>query len=431
MKKRILIQDVDGFIGEKVKVQGWIHKIKSLGHVSFIQLRDKTGLLQLVTNDEEVVELLKLEMSISCFGLVSKNPKAMGGVEIQMEEMKIIGKVYYDLLPFSINQRKLQASLETQLDHRYMSLRRPTNRMVFKIQSEICQSFSDFFKNQGFQQIHTPKVLASGTEGGSELFRVKYFDKRAFLAQSPQFYKQMMVGSGFESVYEIGHAYRAELHNTWRHLNEYVSLDIETGFIKDEHDLMDLEEAFLKFLFTRLRESHEDIFKKLKKPLPKLVKIPRIPLKEVQEILLKTYDKRSPYGNIDAQGESLISEYVKEKYSSDFLFITKYPKEKRPMYTMPDDHDDQVTKSFDLIYKGLEITTGGQRIHAYLQLTENMEAFGVNPEDFDFYLEGFKFGMPPHGGFAIGLERITMQILDLDNIREACLLPRDMNRLMP
>ena len=263
------------------------------------------------------------------------------------------------------------------------------------------------------------------------MFTVNYFDRRSFLAQSPQFYKQMMVGAGFERVFEIGHAYRAELHNTWRHLNEYVSLDVEMGFIKDEYELMDLEEGFINYLYEHLNKTCKKELEMYKIELPQKVNIPRITLDKAHEILLEKYNKKSPLGNIDAEGEVLISKYVKEKYDCDFVFLTKYPVSKRPMYTMMDDEDKNLTKSFDLIFDGLEITTGGQRIHDYEMLKENIIKFNLNPNDFDFYLETFKYGMPPHGGFAIGLERLTMKILKLSNIREAALVPRDMKRLTP
>ncbi len=429
--ERVLVSGLRDYIEEKVKVKGWVHKINKFGQICFIHLRDQSGILQLVTDDEEIIEELKLEMAVEVTGLLVENPKAPTGLEVKVESFKVIGKTYYDLLPFSINQRKVQASLEKQLDYPFITLRRPKKRAIFKVQGEICNAFRDFFNQKGFAEIHTPKILSSGTEGGSELFTVNYFDQRAFLAQSPQFYKQMMVGAGFEAVYEVGHAYRAELHNTWRHLNEYVSLDVEMGFINDEYDLMALEEGFIKYMFKQLIEKAKDALNLLSVDLKPMVDIPRIKLTDAQEIILKEYNKKSPYGGLDGEGEKLICKYVKEKHKSEFVFITKYPKSKRPMYTMPDDQLEDMTKSFDLLYKGLEITTGGQRIHDYQALIENMKSFHIDPKDFDFYLEGFKYGMPPHGGFAIGLERITMQVLDLENIREACLLPRDMNRLMP
>ncbi|MCM8711430.1 aspartate--tRNA(Asn) ligase [Clostridium sp. SYSU_GA19001] len=428
--ERTYVCEVKESTDTSVLLRGWIHKIHDLGKITFIQLRDKTGIIQLVL-DKKFEERLKLEMCIEVLGEKAFNEKAPGGIEILVNSIQVIGKAYYDNLPFEINNYKIKAALETQLDYRTISLRRPKLRAVFKIQEEITEAFRLYLREKRFSEIHTPKIISSSTEGGSEMFTVNYFNRRAFLAQSPQFYKQMMVGAGFERVFEIGHAYRAELHNTWRHLNEYVSLDVEMGFIKDEFDLMTLEEGFINFLFKHLKKTCSEELQMHNIELPDNVEIPKIPLGEVQKLLLEKFNKKSPVGNIDAEGEVLLSKYIKETYHSDFVFLTKYPVSKRPMYTMPDSEIEGVTKSFDLIYKGLEITTGGQRIHDYEMLKENIIKFGLNPDDFSFYLDSFKYGMPPHGGFAIGLERLTMKILDLENIREATLLPRDMKRLEP
>ena len=428
--ERTFISEVKDSQDETILLRGWVYKIIDLSNIVFVKLRDKSGIIQLVTNKEQI-EGLKLENAIEVIGKKSKNEKAPGGIEIIVDEIKILGRTYYDKLPFEINSYKNKAALETQLDHRTIALRRPEIRAIFKVQNEIEQAFRDYLRSKNFEQIHTAKIIDSSTEGGSEMFTVNYFDRRSFLAQSPQFYKQMMVGAGFERVYEIGHAYRAELHNTWRHLNEYVSLDVEMGFIKDEFELMDLEEGFLDYLFKHLNKVCKKELEMYKVELPNEVKIPRITLEEAHKILLEKYNKKSPIGNIDAKGEELICDYVKKEYGTEFVFLTKYPVAKRPMYTMPDDEDKTLTKSFDLIYDGLEITTGGQRINDYEMLKENIIKFGLNPEDFDFYLDTFKYGMPPHGGFAIGLERLTMKILKLSNIREATLVPRDMKTLTP
>lgn len=428
--ERTFISEVKDSQDETILLRGWVYKIIDLSNIVFVKLRDKSGIIQLVTNKEQI-EGLKLENAIEVIGKKSKNEKAPGGIEIIVDEIKILGRTYYDKLPFEINSYKNKAALETQLDHRTIALRRPEIRAIFKVQNEIEQAFRDYLRSKNFEQIHTAKIIDSSTEGGSEMFTVNYFDRRSFLAQSPQFYKQMMVGAGFERVYEIGHAYRAELHNTWRHLNEYVSLDVEMGFIKDEFELMDLEEGFLDYLFKHLNKVCKKELEMYKVELPNEVKIPRITLEEAHKILLEKYNKKSPIGNIDAKGEELICDYVKKEYGTEFVFLTKYPVAKRPMYTMPDDEDKTLTKSFDLIYDGLEITTGGKRINDYEMLKENIIKFGLNPEDFDFYLDTFKYGMPPHGGFAIGLERLTMKILKLSNIREATLVPRDMKRLTP
>ena len=431
--ERTYIKDVKESKDDNFILKGWIHKINDLGQITFVMLRDKTGIIQLVF-ENGTPDQLRLEMTVEVTGKKVINEKAPGspaGVELHVEDIKILGKAYYDILPFSINQREIKSSLEAQLDYRTITLRAPKQRAIFKIQEEIVQAFRTFLRGENFTEINTPKIVATGTEGGSEMFTVNYFDHRAFLSQSPQFYKQMLVGAGFERVYEVAHAYRAELHNTWRHLNEYVSLDLEMGFIKDDKDLMDLEENFLRYLYTHLTKNCSQALAMYNVTLPEEINIPRVPLAEAQDILFEKYEKRSPAGNIDAEGEVLFSKYIKETYNSDFVFLTEYPVPKRPMYAMPDDNNKNVTKSFDLIFKGLEITTGGQRIHDYEMLKNNIIKFGLNPEDYDFYLDTFKYGMPPHGGLAIGLERITLKILNLKNIRETTLFPRDMKRMIP
>ena len=426
---RVYIKDLK-VSEEEVLLKGWVHKIRDLAHVTFIMLRDKSGIIQLVCEKEQV-KGLRLENSIEVIGVVKKSYKAIKGMEVAVSSINVVGKIYYDKLPFEIEGYKNKTGLETKLDYRTISLRIPKVKAIFKVQGEIEEAFKDYFKSHDFEQIHTPKIINSGTEGGSEMFTVNYFNRRAFLAQSPQFYKQMMVGAGFEKVFEVGHAYRAELHNTWRHLNEYVSLDVEMGFIKDESDLMDVEEDFLKYMFKHLRETCSKELELYGVEVPDELKIPRIPLAEAQKMLFERYGKKSPVGNIDHEGEALLHKYIKEKYDSDFVFLTEYPVSKRPMYTMEDEEKPGFTKSFDLIYKGLEITTGGQRIHDYEMLKERIIAAKMKLEDFAFYLDTFKYGMPPHGGFAIGLERITMRVLELSNIREASLFPRDIKRLTP
>jgi aspartyl-tRNA synthetase, archaeal type len=428
--ERSYIKDLAVNGEETVLLKGWVHKIRDLSHVSFIMLRDKSGIIQLVCTKEQI-KGLRLENAIEVKGIVRENEKAPRGMEIEVSSIEVAGKVFYDKLPFEIQSYKDKAALETQLDFRTISLRIPKKKAIFKVQNEIETAFRAFFKSNYFEEIHTPKITHSGTEGGSEVFTVNYFNRRAFLSQSPQFWKQMMVGAGFERVFEVGFAYRAELHNTWRHLNEYVSLDVEMGFIKDETELMDIEEKFLNYLYKHLKETCSEELKMFNVELPEQLTIPRIPLAEAQDILLKEFNKKSPVGNIDNEGEALFHKYIKEKYNTDFVFLTEYPTAKRPMYAMEREDDAEITKSFDLIFKGVEITTGGQRIHDYEMLKAKMERMGIKVEDFDFYLNTFKYGMPPHGGFAIGLERITMQILGLGNIREASLFPRDMKRLTP
>ena len=427
--ERIYVNELKKHVDKEVMVKGWVHRIHNLGRIKFITLRDKTGLIQLVVEGEPE-ESMRLEAAVTAEGTCRENEKATGGLEIQVTSLAIVGKANYEVLPFPVNKEE-PVHLETRLDHRTISLRPAKARAPFVIQQAIVEAFRSYLTTRHFSEIHTPKILAAGTEGGSEMFTVTYFDTRAFLAQSPQFYKQMMVGAGFERVFEIGHAYRAELHNTWRHLNEYVSLDFEMGFIESEHDIMDMEEGFMKMLIPYLEEYCSEELDLLGAVLPKVTDIPRMSLAEAQQVLLKEYGKPSPPGNLDAEGEALLAEHILENYNSEFVFITKYPTAKRPVYTMPYEDDPSVTKSFDLLFRGLEITTGGQRIHDYYHLMDNMKKFDLDPSEFSFYTESFRYGMPPHGGLAIGLERITMKLCGLNNIREATLLPRDLKRLTP
>lgn len=427
--ERVLIKDALKSIDTNVTIYGWIHRIRDFGKMAFVIVRDRTGMMQVIL--EEKQSRLRLECVVKISGVVAANNKAPFGAEIHCKTIDIISDVEYELLPIEINNKNINAGLDVILDHRVLSLRNPMIHSVFKIQNEIVNSFREFFISKDFIEIQTPKIVAEGTEGGSELFPVKYFGRKVYLAQSPQFYKQMMVAAGYERVFEVGHAYRAEIHNTPRHLNEYVSLDAEMGFIKDETEIMDIENKFLEYLFKVLNEKCGDELKEHGIKLSESFDIPRITLKDARDIIKSVYGKSSPACGIDPEGEKLICRYVKEKYSCDFVFLTKYPVKKRPVYAMPDSRDNKLTNSFDLIYKGLEITTGGQRINSYSALRENMIKFRFDPDKFKFYLDTFKYGVPPHGGFAIGLERLTARILNLPNIREASLFPRDIERVAP
>jgi len=429
--KKLFIEDSQKHLGQSITLMGWVHKIKDFKDFSFLYLRDKSAIIQVVCEDKSLLKDLKQESAVTVTGMIKESPKTRLGFEMQLEDISILSQGSYDLLPFSISGKKVSASLDTQLDYPVLRYRVAETRAVFKVQHEIVRAFRGYLERQAFSEIHTPKIIGTETEGGSEDFTVDYFGKRTFLAQSPQFYKQMMVGAGFERVFEIGHAYRAELSSTWRHLTEYVSIDVEVGFIEDEFELMTLEEDLLKRVIDHIRTTCEDELKLLKVDLQPLKTIPRIELEQGREILLDEYDKASPKGGLDAEGEKLFAEYIKKEYGSDFVFLTKYPMSKRPFYTKTDPDKKGMTKSFDLIYKGLEITTGGQRIHDYQELVTSIESFGSDPESFGFYLESFKYGMPPHGGFAIGLERLTMMLLDIDTIKAASLLPRDIGRVTP
>ena len=325
----------------------------------------------------------------------------------------------------------MNTSLETRLSLRPVSLRNVRERAKFKIQEGIVRGFREFLSSQGFTEVHTPKIVSRGAEGGANVFKLNYFNKKAELGQSPQFYKQMMVGV-FDRVFEVAPVFRAEKHNTTRHLNEYIGLDFEMGYIDSFEDVMAMETGFLKYTMELLKSEYKKELDMLGIDLPSISQIPHVRFAEAKQLVSEKYNRkiRNPF-DLEPEEEVLIGRYFKEEYDSDFVFVTHYPSKKRPFYAMDDPEDTSVTLSFDLLYKGLEITTGGQRIHDYQMILEKMEKRGMDPEDIKDYLMIFKYGMPPHGGLGIGLERLTMRLLDEQNVRETSLFPRDVTRLEP
>ncbi|MBT9138342.1 MAG: Aspartate--tRNA(Asp/Asn) ligase [Syntrophomonadaceae bacterium] len=434
MIKRILAIEVKEYIGKEVLLQGWVHRIRQLGQVSFIILRDRSGIVQTVA-EEGVVAFpgLSNESIVIIRGKVSADARAPGGVEVRVRDIDILSQAL-DTPPIEINKKidLLKTNLDTLLTFRAVCLRNPDILSIFKVQAELIRAFRQFLIQENFTEIHTPKIVATGTEGGAELFSVRYFEQNVYLAQSPQFYKQIMVGSGLERVFEVGHAYRAEDHNTTRHLNEYVSLDLEMGFIENEQDVIELQKKLIQFMFTEVSSNCAAELKLYKVKTPQFKDIPQLTLIEAKEILRSKCNKdlkEAP--DLDPEGERLLCQYIKKNTGEGLVYITSYPISKRPFYTMPREDNPEVSRSFDLLYDGEEITTGGQRIHNYGQLIKKMKEAGLNEKDFDFYLQAFKYGMPPHGGLAIGTERITKQLLGLGNIREASLFPRDRTRVAP
>ena len=427
--KRILVKNIPNFIEKEIKIEGWLYRVRRLKSITFLLIRDRSGLVQCVIENNNIdLSSLKLESVVSIVGIVKKSNNSLNPFEILVESFEIISEAHE--LPIELNKKELDVNLDTILNNRAISIRHEKVNSIFKIQNIIVQSFREFLINKGFTEIFTPKIVAEGAEGGTEVFKVEYFEKTAYLAQSPQFYKQMMVGAGFERVFEVAHVYRAEQHNTSRHLNEYISMDLEIGFINNEFDIMNLEEDLIKFILKAIEVKGKEYLKILNVNIPKIdVSIPKIELNEAIEILKKVYGKGDLEGDLDPEGEKLICKYAKEKYGCDFIFLTNYPKRKRPMYTMP--FEEQGTRSFDLLFKGVEITTGGQRINDYNMLIKSIENKGLNPKDYESYTDIFRYGMPKHGGLAIGLERITTQLLNLENVREASLIPRDRTRITP
>ena len=314
------------------------------------------------------------------------------------------------------------------LDNRSVALRNPRERAVFKIQEAVVSGFREFMESQGFTQIHTPKIVAAGAEGGANIFKLEYFNQDAFLAQSPQFYKQTCVAF-FDRVFEIAPVYRAEKHNTSRHLNEYIGLDFEMGYINSMVDIMKMETAMIKYVIQYLKSYCQNELEMLDAKLPEIDTIPSITFMEALD-LMKDRGAKNKH-DLEPEDEVFLCNYAKEKWGSEFLFITHFPASKRPFYAMNDKEDNRFALSFDLLFKGLEITTGGQRIHDYNEQVNKMKEMGIDPEDLKSYLSIHKYGMPPHGGLGIGLERFVMKLLDLQNVREASMFPRDVHRLEP
>lgn len=428
--KRIMINELSCYMNEKVQIKGWVHRIRKLKLITFIILRDRTGLVQCVASNAEInINEIKLESVVSIIGTIKESNNKFNMFEISIENLSIINNSLEEL-PIEINKENLEVNLDTMLNNRMLSLRHGKINSIFKIQNIIVEGFREFLTKEGFTEIYTPKLVEEGAEGGTELFKVEYFKRQAYLAQSPQFYKQMMVGAGFERVYEVGHVYRAEEHNTNRHLNEYISMDLEMGFIEDEEEIMNLEEELIKYMLDKVLIEGKNYLEILNAEIPSIeAKIPRIKFSEALKILEKEYNKTGLDGDIDPEGEKLICRYAKENFNCDFIFLTHYPRKKRPMYTMPCGNEE--THSFDLLFRGIEITTGGQRINEYDMLIENMKYKGLNPKNYEGYTSNFKYGMPPHGGLAIGLERITAKLLGFENVRETSLIPRDRTRLVP
>lgn len=428
--KRILINKLNNYIENEVKIEGWIHRIRVLKSITFIILRDRTGLVQCVIDNKLVnPEDIKLESVVSITGRIKESNNKLNNFEIEVSRFDITSKCKNEL-PIEINKEDLNINLVTMLNNRVLSLRHEKINAIFKVQNVIVNGFREYLISEGFTEIFTPKLVSEGAEGGTEVFEVKYFENKAYLAQSPQFYKQMMVAAGFEKVFEIGHVYRAEQHDTNRHLNEYVSMDLEFGFIENEEDIMNLEEELLKFIINKLEKETKQYLNLLNVELPNInVSIPRIKFSKAIEILKEEHNKTNLENDLDPEAEKLLCEYAKEKLGSDFIFVTHYPRVKRPMYTMPCGENE--THSFDLIFRGIEITTGGQRIHDYDMLINNIKYKDLNPENYLSYTEVFKYGVPKHGGLAIGLERIVSKILGLENVREATLIARDRHRLIP
>lgn len=438
---RTLISETISHVGKLVTVEGWIHLRRDHGKLLFFSLRDRSGFLQIVVNAKvtssayEAAKDIKPEFAVKIKGLVKKRPEnaidkssIAGSVELEAQRINVLSKA--EILPFDMGGKDLNLELPTLLDHRGLTLQHPKIAAIFKVQETIIDSFRQACKKKDFTEFQSPVIIPQGAEGGSEVFEVKYFDHKAYLAQSPQFYKQIMVGV-FERVFTVNKTLRAEPSVTTRHLTEVTTLDAEFGFIESWLDVMDMAEYIIKFIIGSVGNQNSDILKMYNATSPKIpAKIPRIKLREAQEIIFKRTgrdNRQEP--DLSPEDEREICRWSQEEKNSDLVFVTHYPVSKRPFYTLEDPKDLGYTLSFDLIGRGTEWMTGGQRINDYKKLVENAKKRGIDLKKSEIYLQAFRYGMPSEGGFSFGSERITMHILGLQNIREASLFPRDMERV--
>jgi len=432
---RKLVKEIfdDKFLPEGENMEGWVTGIRDLNNKIFVTVKDRTGEIQVVSNNKDdafrSLKSLNVGDVVSVTGSSKEDKRTPGGVEILPASVQRMALCETPVpIPIDhLEKRVTMPNLEARLDARYLDLRDSKVSAIFKTKSKIANSIRDFFISDDFMEIHTPKIVMAGAEGGSNLFQVEYFEKDAYLAQSPQFYKQMMMASGLERVYEIAPAFRAEPHNTPRHLTEFTSVDAEMSFIESEADIMDMHERMLVHVLSDLKKYVTE------KNLPYSPIVPERPFPRIEYndavSILNEFGALNEDNEIKGEGEAAIGKYIKEKHDHEFVFLTKFPKELRPVYAMPE--DGGLTKSFDLLYKGMEITTGGQRIHGYENLKNAFKARKIPFEQYSFYTDAFRYGMPPHGGFGMGLERLVKQIVGADNIKEAVLFPRDKNRLSP
>ncbi len=420
----------------KIKLIGWVENIRNLGGLAFISVRDIKGIYQVTVSKDsnqeifEKIPIIKVESVIEVTGEKKENNKAVNGYEVIPESLKVVTTAEQPV-PLNLSD-KVKSSLDKELDFRFLSLRKPKVAAIFKIQSTVSNAIVKFFEDNGFYQIHSSKIISQATEGGANVFEVVYFDKTAFLAQSPQFYKQMMMAAGFERVFEIGPVFRAEPHHTSRHLTEYTSVDLEMSFINSYEDVMSVMENLMVRIYEEVikRNKNDLELYRVDLQIPK-IPFPRVTIKEAGEILQKYGSKLKEDGDIDPEGERILGQYVKEKYGNDFFFLTEFPWSIAQFYHMRKESDKNVTNRADLIYKGLEITTLAQREHRYDVLVEQLKEKNLDPEKFKFYTDFFRYGVPPHGGSGTGLERIVKQMLNLENVAEATLLPRTPDRLVP
>lgn len=438
MIERIQIKELASKIGQEVCVAGWAHGIRKQGSLVFLLVRDITGIVQTVVTKEapealEIAKELQLESVIWIKALVKEEKQAPAGYELLAREIKVLGAAHPELPIQVVEKSASEADQQVRMDWRFIDLRKPEKALIFKVWTAMEQAFVNYCTEKGYINLHSPKLMSSASESGSEVFEVKYFDRKAFLAQSPQFFKQMAMMSGFEGVFEIGPVFRAEPSFTTRHATEFTGYDLEIPYVDSHNDVIAVQEEFIVAMIKNVKEKYGAEIKEqfgVDVTIPTLP-FPRITMKEAKEILKERGVESEKPGDFSPEEERQMGEYVKEKYGHEFVYVTEYPITVRPFYHMRLENDQTLTKSFDLLFNGVEITTGAQREHRYDILRKQAVEKGMDVPSLEYYLDFFKYGAPPHGGLGMGPGRMVMKLLGLESIRDASYLYRGVKRISP
>ena len=436
--ERVHISEIKKYVGQQVKIAGFVQTIRDQGSIKFLIVRDISGIIQTIITKANadvmtVADSLSLESVVEIIGLAKEEKQAPDGIEIAAENISVLSLASPEL-PIPVNEKgQEETDIQKRLDWRWLDLRKPEKSLIFKVWTLMEQSFREYWTQNGYIEIHSPKFMSTPSESGAELFEVKYFDRKAYLAQSPQFYKQMAIAAGFEQVFEIGPVFRANQSFTSRHDTEFTGYDSEISFIESHQEVMQEESKIIQYILERIKERYgKEILALYGRDLiVPAIPFPQVTMEQAKEILKKLGIPSEKDGDLSPEEERKLSEYIMEKEGHEFVFVTEYPVEVRPFYHMRLKQNPKLTKSFDLLWNGLEITTGAQREHRYDILVTQAEEKGLRLEPIQFYLNFFKYGCPPHGGFGLGPSRMLMKMFNVGNVREVTYLYRGVKRLEP